>query len=861
MVRPAPLRSALAAAAVLAVAAAAAPRTVDHRYAPATWHTALGLPDDGHKPLADDRGAWLGDFGPGPYALPLTTVGFTGPDGAALPRLAQTSPDARVPLVVTTLGAGAQTATVTTFAVPPARSADTGLRFDRYERLDGVSGALGWAQPAVPCSPEFRNVAWGTNRPIRYRVRVGPGARHPVALGFCESYKPRLGERIALMTVEGAPPQTADLVLTAPRHHPQVFLFAAEDADRDGWLGVTVSAPPGADPNTTLASIALYAPDAKPTREQLIAGALDPADPALLRIACGTESLRQPARTDAVHAVFPAGFAPTLTVRTGRTLREDTAGGLALGDRPFVRTRPRAERIAARAGSWVLHFPAGTIEATALVFSGETTAADADAALAAFDFSGATAQLTARWAQAAVPFARVQLGDPAVQRVFDAALRTLWQASERIDGQEQFNSSFTLYRGLWAGDAVYFVELAALLGDFARARATLDTIWSWQNAHGLIDEMPPLTLYRTTPAAIWAVERYAQLAGDRATLERLWPAVLRAVAALRAARDRTLADPAAANAGLLPAGFNDGGIAEIGAEYSSVYWTLTGVRAAARAGRRLGKTADAAAAEQFATELLAAFQRAAQRDLRTAPGGHRYLPVRVGFTGEDPVPQLAQWAVLEHHLFGDSLPLDGPLLQGTLALLADAERQGLPHSTGWMRDGIWAGYGSLYAHLPLLLGRHEKAADLLYAVANHASPTGGWVEEQSALGAPPKTAGDQPHAWAASLFVRHALAMLAAEHRGTVHLLLSTPPEWLRPGARNALDRIATDGGPLSLGLDVSPDSRTATLAITAPPQGSCVLHTASLRAAGFAPAAGSGLGEKPHPLPPGTRTVWRFGR
>ena len=46
--------------------------------------------------------------------------------------------------------------------------------------------------------------------------------------------------------------------------------------------------------------------------------------------------------------------------------------------------------------------------------------------------------------------------------------------------------------------------------------------------------------------------------------------------------------PGAANAGLLPAGFNDGGIADITAEYSSVYWTLTGLPAIARTARTVG---------------------------------------------------------------------------------------------------------------------------------------------------------------------------------------------------------------------------------------------------------------------------------
>ncbi|MBL9211854.1 MAG: hypothetical protein JNL92_15390, partial [Opitutaceae bacterium] len=637
---PLPLR--LAALALLSPwPGSLAAREVDHRFSPPTWHTSLGLPDDCHKPMADDRGALLYDFGPGPYAQPLTRVEFQS-GATPLARTRQWLDDARVPLVRTTLGHAAAAMEVTTLAVPPASVAGTNGRFERYERLDGISGALGWARPTDPSRPEFRSVAWGTNRPIRYRVQVDAGVRKRIALGFCESYKPRLGERVAVMVVEGAEPQTADLALTAPRQAPQAFLFEAADADRNGWIDVTVSAPAGRDPNTTLAVITVYAAGTKLTREDLIGSPGAGPDAAELRIACGTESLAQPARIDALHARFPAGAEPRLLVHTGRDLIPDAAGGLALGDRPFLRTQPRATRIERADGHWVLHFPAGTPQATALVYSGAVTAAAADARTAEFSFEKTAADLRRIWAAIDVPRNRVTVGDPAVQAVIEASIRTVYQARESINGVGQFNSSFTLYRGLWSGDAVYFIELAAMLGDFTRARETLDTIFSFQNSAGLIGEMPPLLLYRVTPATLWALERYVALSGDRATAERHWPAVRRAVEALRAARDSTLQPPGAANAGLLPAGFNDGGIAEITAEYSSVCWTLTGLPAIARTARRLGHREEAGRIEQLATEIMAAFERTKARDRGVDAQGNSYLPVRVGRPAADDLPQLAQ---------------------------------------------------------------------------------------------------------------------------------------------------------------------------------------------------------------------------
>ncbi len=833
-------------------------RDVEQGFAPATWHTPLGLPDDWHKPMADDRGALLYDFGPGPYAKPLTIVEF-GVGPAALTRERQWFESARVPILRTTLAGGGQRLEVTTLAVPPEKIADSHTRFARYERLDGLSGALGWAQPAAPSSPEFRNVAWGINRPIRYRVRVEPGAKKRVVLGYCESYKPRLNERVAAMRIEGAPEQIADLALTAARNLPQVFLFEAADANRDGWLDITVEAPQGKDPNPALALIAVYAADAKFTREQLIEGANAPSDRAELRIACGTEQTLQAPRVDAMEATFSSdpGATPELTVRTGRQLRIDASGGLAWGDAPFVTTIPRAEKIEWVNDRWRLRFPAGTTRATALVFSGRPPAT---APPASFDFAQAAGDVARVWQHSDVPFGHLTVGDKAIQRLADAALRHVYQARERLNGQGQFNSSFTLYRGLWESDAIYLIELAAMLGDFARARESLDVFFSLQNERGLIDELPPLVIYRTTPGVFWALERYARLSGDWASVEHHWPAIQRGVQALRTARDATLLTPGAVNAGLLPAAFNDGGLADIGAEYSSIYWCLTGLRATARAGRQIGRTDDARAIDTLADEFFAAFQKASTRDLRQDARGNSYLPVRVGFTGRDELPQLAQWGVIEHHLFGEGLPLDSPLGRGSLAMLEATEVEGLVPSVGWLREGIWVGFNSLYAHWPLLLGRHEKAADLLYAIANHASPAGGWVEEQSWKNLPPKTAGDQPHCWAAALFVRLTISMLACERAGTLHLCLATPAEWLRPGSVNQLDALRTTTGPVSLTLAVSADGHSVTLNVAPPPTGEIILHTQSLQAAGFR-LEGRASTADTLPVAPGVAAAWRFVR
>jgi hypothetical protein len=846
--------SLLASACLLVVAmhAASPARVVDLRYGIPTWHLPLGVPDDWHKPMADERGALLYDFGPGPYVQPSTVVEVSAAGEPFKPGRQEWVDTPRQPFFHTTLTRGSAAIEITTFALPPASPAVSNGRAGAWERLDGITGALGWAKPAANVSPEFRNVAWGVNRPLRYRVRVEPGAAKRVMLGYCESYKLRLSDRIADMQVEGAAPLQLDLALNAPLNQPQVFLFDAVDADRNGWIDITIIAPQGHDPNTTLATIAVYPAGLRLTRAELIAGSTATPDRAELRVACGTEVRREPPRTDLIHAKYSGDTQPVLNLKTGRHLATNAEGLVTDDGIPFVLTLPRAAKAEPTDTGWRLEFAPGTTEVLAYVFSGAVTSAEVEQARAV-SFPDALAQARAGWAKIAIPYGHITVADPAVQAFVDASLRTLYQARENINGQSQFNSSFSLYRGLWAGDVVYVTNLAAMLGDSAIGRQTFDALFAHQNADGIIDELHPQKIFRTTAEVLWAVERDAQITGDWSYARARWPQLLRGVQGIRGLREQTLTHPDAAYFGMLPPGFSDGGIIDIGAEYSSVYCTITGLNATVRTARALGHDAEATKIQALADDFLAAFNRNRARDQRRDAHGNLYLPVRVGFKGEDPIPQLTQWAVFDAHLNGEGwLPSNHELVTGTLALTKSVEKQGLPVSLGWMPGGNWAGMGMFIALQHLVLGHDAKTADMLYAAANHASPFGTWVEEQSLIGAPLKLAGDQPHCFASAMFAHLTGAMLAYERENTLHLLGSVPAEWLKPGAVNRLDGWHTAAGTVILALTVSADGRTVSLRVEpitrADKKIRILLHTASLVRAGFAvpAAAKDGLIELP---------------
>ncbi len=749
---------------------------------------------------------------------------------------------ARVPIMRSTLARGSDRIELTTLSVAPAQVSASLARTNDFERLDGISGAVDWAKPGEGVSPEFRNTAWGITRPIHYRIKVSAGAAKRIMLGFCESYKTMLYQRTASMNVEGAPAQIVDLALNAPHNPPQVFLFDAHDADNDGWLDIKVFAPQGQDPNATLATIAVYAPGTGLTRAELVAGSTAAKDRAELRIACGTEMGRQVPRTDIVNARYSGNTQPALFVKSQRTLTLDRDGVVHGNGNPFIVTQPNSTGLERTAAGWRLAFPAGTKEVTAWVLSGQTGTGEVRAART-LSLTEAIKDTRTRWATYEIPYGRVTVADPAIQSMLEASVRTLYQAREMINGQTQFNSSFALYRGLWAGDAVYITNFAAHLNDSKSARQTLDALFSHQLPNGIIDELHPQKIYRTTAEIIWAVERDAQISGDWDYARKNWDKIVLGVSGIRSLREQTLQHPDATYHGMLPPGFSDGGILDINAEYSSVYCTITGLHAAHRTAVKLGHAKEAAEFRKLADDFFASFEKNRRRDQRRDQRGNLYLPVRVGYVGEDPVPQLTQWAVMDSHLNGEGwLTYDHELVKGTLALFESVEKQGIPVSLGWMRGGNWAGMGMFYAFQSLILDRPEKVSDILYASANHASRVGTWVEEQSLVGEPLKLAGDQPHNFASAMMVHLPASMLAYDRLNVVHLLGAVPQEWLKAGSVNRLDGYRTGAGTVTLALTVSSDGKAATLTIepiVRSDQAIKVLfHTASLKQAGFALSA-----------------------
>ena len=257
-------------------------------------------------------------------------------------------------------------------------------------------------------------------------------------------------------------------------------------------------------------------------------------------------------------------------------------------------------------------------------------------------------------------------------------------------------------------------------------------------------------------------------------------------------------------------------------DYSNDYWNLLGLRSFIEAARWLGKTDEAAARQKDYDDFMAVFQKAAKRDLTKDGRGNPYLPILMGEAGKKQLPQRAQWSFCQAVYPGQLFRKEDALVAGNLAMLKTTEREGMVFGTGWDAAGLWTYFASFYAHAWLWQGDGRKAAQILYAFANHATPVLDWREEQSLRGEKFRKVGDMPHNWASAEFIRLTVHLLALDRRDELHLFEGLPVEWTKSGMVTKLDGIATPFGKLTLELKTSADGKTAKLHIEPLADDSC---------------------------------------
>jgi len=813
------------------VAAKLEPEVLDFRYQPERWQTCIGLPDDLFKTIVGSDGGLYYDYGksgPANYTLGGGRFGTRllaelDVEGEATAKQQQLhSP--RVPVVTTRHKQGVlelrqvvwanapkgksvdewsakradflQLTVANTGQAPAAAKLrmeagatvslvldesrtrlvdDKGQTFCRFSRpcmptrvesaqsavrsKHPVSVTRNWAKPNAPCAAGFRHVIVGHRSPLEFDFAVEKAHKYVVALGLIEGWHPEPGRRPLEIQIEGKTVRKLDLVKEFGRNTPVVLEFPAEDSDGDGKLCFAINPVVGApDGSTILSALWIFPADAAPETTKVLAG-------------------------------------------------QANASALAFVDADHLPAAPRPLTL-----TWDL----GTLDAgkeTELLVV-VPQGAEAKKVVGSVDAKAELKRAVAFWGKTNLPYGRIEVADLAAQGLLDSCVRNIYQAREIKDGLPAFQVGPTTYRGLWVVDGSFILEAATLLGRADEARRGIDYLMSFQKPDGgfmLINGH-----WKETGIVLWAVTRHARLTGEKAWLGAMWPKLERGFEYIRSLRKQASADPNSPGAGLMPEGFSDGGLSGPAHEYTNIYWTMIGLRAAVQAAEWLGKSEQAVAWRKEYDDYMATFRRAAARDMRDDGHGNRCLPIVMKAPAEL-LPQKAQWGFLHALHPGGVFDANDALVRGNMAMLAANEREGLVFNTGWLSEGLWNYFGSFYGHAWLWLGDGRKAAATLYAFGNHASPLLCWREEQRPVGDKPGYVGDMPHNWASAEFVRLACHLMVLERGDELHMLEGMPRAWAKPGAKNRLKDIPTIFGLVSLALRVSGDGRTAALDITPP--------------------------------------------
>ncbi len=808
-------------------AADAVQDSVDFRYSPPEWQAAICLPDDPQKTLVDKSGELLYAYNQGGREFG-TRVSVEVASNAVWQRQELFSP--RVPIVQTRRAADGLQIVEEAFAVTDLKQRGTSAELLR--RVDDGAINRNWAKPEAGIDPSLKDIALHDNGSIHYEVS---GKAFRVALALCEGWWSEPGKRVQILCVEGAEPRTVDTVADIGKNKAAVFWFDAKDTNGDGKIEIAVdAAPQAADGNTILNGLWIFPAGTKVEDASLLAGKRE--EKIVARMSLADRS--GPPRNDLILVRVTNTGAVSRTIAP--RLIVDTTLGFRLDD----------QRVVLNSGETIVSSLKMTGPATGkLVPLQELTVLPGNSATFFVMYCGGGKIVTeaatpdplmarkhaiAYWENAPLPYGRIQVPDRGIQALVDSSIRNIWQAREIKNGMTAFQVGPTCYRGLWIVDGAFLLEAAAILGAGDQARNGVAYELTHQKPDGRIEVMKDFP--KENGIVLWTCARHAQLTQDKAWLESVWPKLVRVAEYIRTLRQQTLSNDSPLDDRLIPPGFSDGGIGGKHYEYTNPYWNLLGLRSFVEAARWLGKKDEAAAWQKEYDDFMAAFCKAAARDLTKDAHDNAYLPTLMGDAGKKELPQRAQWSFCQAVYPGQIFSKDDPLVAGNMAMLEATEREGMVYGTGWDATGIWNYFASFYGHAWLWQGNGRKAAQILYAYANHASPVLDWREEQSLRGEKFKKVGDMPHNWASAEFIRLTTHLLALDRGDELHLFEGLPVEWTKPGMVTKLDGIATPFGKLVMELKISADGRSAKLRVEPLADPSCkkiVVHLSGWASAG----------------------------
>lgn len=412
-------------------------------------------------------------------------------------------------------------------------------------------------------------------------------------------------------------------------------------------------------------------------------------------------------------------------------------------------------------------------------------AADDTVSKAASDGALLPVTVGGAWSETLEGSCRLEVPDPQYQRLWEAAVRTLILHSPG----DVYPGPYT-YKRFWFRDAAFILHALLVAGLADRVERAIARFPARQTRAGYF--LSQEGEWDSNGAALWVVDRFCQLTGRRLDASTWRTPIARGAKWIMHKR---LSDRLSApHAGLLPAGFSAEHLGPNNYYYWDDFWSIAGLRAAARLLERFDAPQDEVdRCCDEAGRLMEAVERslgatAPLRDIAGLPASP-YRRMDAGAIGSLAI--------------GYPLALcepDDPRLLETVRFL----RENCFVDGGFFQDMIHSGinpYLTLHVAQVLLRAGDPGYHELVDAVARLASPTGQWPEAIH-----PRTGGgcmgDGQHVWAAAEWVLLMRNALVREEGRRLILAGGVPASWLEAGEVIAIGPTPTDFGDVSLRIE-----------------------------------------------------------
>lgn len=374
---------------------------------------------------------------------------------------------------------------------------------------------------------------------------------------------------------------------------------------------------------------------------------------------------------------------------------------------------------------------------------------------------------------------RLQVPDPLVQRLYDAAVASLILHSPG----EVYPGPYT-YKRFWYRDAAFILNALLTLGSHERVKRCLDLFPRGQALNGYFRSQEGE--WDSNGEVLWILHRYLELTG--ASLPGEWKTPIEKGANWIIGK-RTPKSSSELHAGLLPAGFSAEHLGPNDFYYWDDFWGVAGLRSAAAMLGQTDRDASrkfAAAADDFLQTIVASFRHIPTRRFKGAISASPYRRMDAGAVGS----LVADYPL---QLFA---PGDERVMKTVEYLLTHSSFEG-----GFFQNMIHSGvnaYLTLHLAQVLLRAGDTRALDLVDTVARLASPTGQWPEAIH-----PKTGGgcmgDGQHIWAAADWAVMIRNLFVREEGDRLILGAGLFPRWLKQREPLSFGPTLTPFGPVTV--------------------------------------------------------------